>query len=372
MIAQHFRSQIRFQSTTQRPRLNGLLPSKKFLNRVLFDADSRLPYKKMMNTLNIVYNAIDAPETIKLPSYVKANDLMVFKSVLGAVRAQTNTISPDLVALENELVEQAAELGNSDAICLLAFETIRNRKDRSKEDYQYASDLVKQLTELKHPLVFKLAGDLAHENGAYQQAADYWEQFLQLENNTVLSSQVYSKLGAFYFSYKVPQPDLIKAKMYFEKSIKYGELDQHVTQAHYYLGNLYSTTNPELSRYHLETAASKGFKESFAALGFLELNVFLDYQRALEWFKLGVELSKDAQCYIGQFDCYIKLENLKDARQILITVSNIMNELQRARTNSQNGGRKMPESFKATVNQNINQFNTFFQTRKAEIALVNN
>lgn len=325
-----------------------------------------------MATLNSVYNAIDAPETIKLPSYAKASDLMVFKSVLAAVRAQTNTINPDLVALENELVEQAAELGNSDAICLLAFETIRKRKERSKEDYAYASDLVKQLTKMKHPLVFKLAGDLAHENGAYQQAADYWEEFLQLENNTVLASQVYAKLGAFYFSYKVPQPDLTKAKSCFEKSIKYGELDQHVTQAHYYMGNLYSVTNPELSRYHLETAASKGFKESFAALGFLELNVFQDYERALEWFKLGIELSKDAQCYIGQFDCYIKLEKFKDAKQVLIRISNMLNELQRARNNSLAGGRKVPENFKEMLNSNINQFNTFLQTRKSEITLVNN
>ena len=77
----------------------------------------------------------------------------------------TNSINVHLLDLENELIEQLAELGNNDAITILAFETVRKRQILKeivdKEDYQHANELIKQLIDINHPLVFKMAGDLS-------------------------------------------------------------------------------------------------------------------------------------------------------------------------------------------------------------------
>ena len=44
------------------------------------------------------------------------------------------------------------------------------------------------------------------------------------------------------------------------------------------------------------------YKESFKALGFLEMNYFENLYKAQEWFKLGMELF-ELECFIGYFDC---------------------------------------------------------------------
>ena len=40
------------------------------------------------------------------------------------------------------------------------------------------------------------------------------------------------------------------------------------------------------------------------------MNCFQNYNLAIEWFKLGVELNpNEVQCLIGLFDAYIALQN---------------------------------------------------------------
>lgn len=319
---------VRYSLTA--PLLQSLLPKKLTLNRILFDNNSRLSYTKALPVLEAVYTNIDLPEAIRLPKYVKSDDLMVFKNVLTTLRNTTNLINKRLVALENELVEQAAELGNNDAIAVLAFETVgkklQNLPDILREDYQYANELIKQLTDLKHPLVFKLAGDLAFKQGHYLQAADYWGQFVELEPDTILASQVYANLGIYHFQY-LPKPNLSTAKRYFEKSIALGELDKFTIQAHYYLGQMYVNTSPLTAKYHLEISASRGLKESFASLGFLELNVFCNLRKSIEWFQLGVEANQDVSCMIGQFDAYMKLRDFASAFEVSTKISSIRDKI---------------------------------------------
>lgn len=348
-------------STQNRPELLSLLPGKRTINKILFDNDSRLSYKKVIPILDSVYSNIETPENIILPKYVKSNDLMLCKQILASIRSTTNSINKNLVLLENELVEQAAELGNNDAITILAFESIEN-KETSKEDYKYANTLIDNLTKLKHPLVFKMAGDLAFKKGYHNQAEVYWLQFIELELNTILASQVYANLGIYYFNYLKPRPDLTKAELYLKKSIKFGELDKYTIQAHYYLGQLYSMTDPILSKYHLEISASKGLKESFPSLGFLEMNIFKNYSKSLEWFKLGVESSNDLSCMIGQFDCFINLENLVQADGIYRNLVAVHNKINAARNR-----KNIPKDMQKAMETNESLLNLFFTTRSGSI-----
>lgn len=348
-----------------RPELAGLLPTKKTMNRVLFDNDSRLPYKKIVPILQSVYTNLDHPEDIRLPKYTRKHDLMLCKDLLKTVRNTTNSMNRNLVDLENELVQQAAELGDNDAIAMLAFETIEAGTS-SKEDYRYANDLLKKLTDMQHPLVFKMAGDLAFKKGFHDQAEQYWLQFIELEPDTISAAQIYLNLGVYYFTYQKPRADLTRARICFEKSIKYGELDTFTLKSHYYLGQLYSSTDPRLAKHHLQIAASRGLKESFAALGFLEMNLFNNYQKSIEWFKLGVEASNDLTCLIGQFDCYVSLKEFKNAFQILHNLKSLKEKMERVI----NLG-KVPKEHQESMLVNYPVLQTFFLTRQASIAVIN-
>lgn len=346
-----------------RPPLATLIPKKKTMNRLLFDADSRLAYRKIMPILSSVYESLDRPADMKLPPYTQHQDLMTLRSILQNLRSVTNSINKNLVDLENELVEQAAELGNSDAIAMLAFEAVALR-ETSKEDYEYANDLIKQLTEIKHPLVFKLAGDFAFSKNYHEQAAQYWHQFLELEDKTVLASHVYLNLGVYFFHYVKPRPDLTKAKLYLEKAIRYGELDTHIVKAHYYLGQLYSITDPVLSRHHLEISASRGLQELFPSLGFLELNVFDNVSKALEWFKLGVEANSDVSCLVGQFDAHIRAKKFTHAVNALLNLQSLKEKLDRVLLK---GLTSVPELYRDLARANHQILATFFETRKSQI-----
>lgn len=354
--------------STSRPPLASIIPKKKTINRLLFDADSRLAYRKIMPVLTNVYSNLDDPSKIKLPSYTQHEDLMTLRSILQNLRSVTNSINKNLVDLENELVEQAAELGNSDAIAMLAFEAV-SLKETLKEDYEYANELIRQLTESKHPLVFKLAGDFAFSKDYHEQAAQYWFQFLELEDKTILASHVYLNLGVYFYHFFKPRPDLTKAKLYLEKAIKYGELDTHIVKAHYYLGQMYSMTDPVLSRYHLEVSASKGLQESFSSLGFLELNVFDNIPKALEWFKLGVEANSDISCLVGQFDAHFRAHKLTLATNVLSNLQSLKAKLDKV---LQKGMTNVPQSYREMAQANHVLLSTFFETRKDQIRQLSN
>ncbi|KAF3987445.1 hypothetical protein FT663_04439 [Candidozyma haemuli var. vulneris] len=343
-----------------RPAIDSVLPKKKTLSRLLFDHDSRLAYKKVMPIFTNVYENLENPTNIRLPHYTKHQDLMTLRSVLRDIRALSNAVNKNLVDLENELIEQAAELGNNDAIAMLAFEAIGS-PETSKEDYEYANKLIGELQDARHPLVFKLAGDLAFSKNYHEQAAQYWNDFLELEDDSIIASHVYTSLGMYYFNFAKPEPDLARARVCLEKAIKFGELDTSIIKAHYYLGQLYSMTDPKRSRYHLEISASKGLQESFPSLGFLELNVFDNPSKALEWFKLGVEGNNDITCLVGQFDAHIRTKNFKKASSILANLQGLKKKLDGF---AKHKFRNVPDAFKGHAETNYALLVTFFDTRK--------
>lgn len=298
---------------------------------------------------------------------------MVCKSLLATLRNTTGAIDHRLTAVEAELIEQAAELGNKDAIAALAFETVSARANRTPgartvtdDDFAHANVLIRGLTEMNHPLTFKLAGDLAFKKGYYDQLEQYWLRFIELEPDTITASHVYASLGLYYFSYMYPRPDLTKAKLNFEKCVSVGDNGSGVLQAHYYLGQLYAMTDPRLAKYHWELCASKGFKESFSSLGFLELNVFGDLSKCLEWFKLGYEASGDISCLIGQFDCRLKLKDPQQAFVVLQKLQNIQSKIATVSTRAAT----MPLGAQQSMEQTSSLLDAFFSTRRDLIRLL--
>jgi protein MSS2 len=329
--------------STTRPPIYEVLPKKKLLNRVLFDLDSRHGYAKLFTAYESIYKRLDTDEEPDIPRYINASDLMIMKKALENVRIMSHTANRHLVDLENELVEKAAEHGNNDAVALLSFEAIVNEK-ADVDDKVHAKKLVAKLLELKHPLTIKLSGDLCLKNEMIEQAVKFYNQFLALENDTFLASEVYKQLGILNFQ----KPNLVLSKQYFERSVKTGPIDK-VADCHYYLGQL-NIHEPKRARHHFELSASQGFKESFQQLGFLEMNFFGNSLKAREWFKLGSEVS-DISCIIGLFDCSIKEQKWKEAYRIFSLLEN-----------------SLPKS---KDEDNIKVWDHFLDNRKRSIALMN-
>lgn len=361
-------------TTKTRPELLSILPSKRTINRILFDNDSPITYSRMMPILTNIYNNLSQPSKITIPNTVKPLDLMVFRKLLTSIRSVTQSVNKNLLDLENELVEQAAERGDLDAITMLAFEKVRENvrgelvvDKAAKEDLAHANKLITELTQLKHPLVFKMAGDLAFEKKVFATAVDYWQQFLALEDDTIEAGHVYYNLGYYYFSQPPPVQDLPLAKKFFQNCIALTDLDLYSTKAHYYLGQLYLDTNPQVAKYFMEISALKSLLESFASLGFLEMNKFNNYEIAIEWFKLGVEANRDLLCLIGQFDCYIKMKQWAAADKVLRN----LNELRRKISDVKKGAlKKVPDSMKESFQVNDSLLASFFQGRKQEFELL--
>ncbi|CDR42050.1 CYFA0S08e03026g1_1 [Cyberlindnera fabianii] len=288
-----------------RPPIYDILPTKRLMNRVLFDLDAPHSFGKLYPVYESVYKALDTESEATFPKYITASDLMIMKRALENIRLQSHTANRHLVALENALLEYAAEAGNNDAVAMLAFEAIVS-DTADQDDKTHAKKLVEALLKLKHPLTVKLSGDLCMKGERLEQAEKFYLDFLQLENDTFLASEVYKQLGVLNFQ----KPDLVAAKQYFERSISTGPIDK-VADCHYYLGQL-NAHIPETGRHHFELAASQGFRESFQQLGFLELNYFNAPKKAREWFRLGSELG-DVSCIIGLFDCSVTLGDFKHA-----------------------------------------------------------
>lgn len=307
---------IRRCFSTRRPPFYEVFPKKSVMNRILFDLDSRHNYAKLYKVFESVYQKLDSEEEPEIPKYINASDLMVMKKCLESIRTRSYTTNKNLLDLENELTEKAAEYGNNDAVALLAYEAIMS-KTSPEDDRVYAKKLIAQLLELKHPLTIKMSGDLCVNNKMIAQAEKFYNDFLEIQNDTFLASDVYKALGKINFQ----KPDLVKSKQFFEQSIRTGPIDK-VPECHYYLGQL-NANDPERARFHFEASASQGFLQSFQLLGFLELNYFNNVMKAKEWFKLGAELS-DMHSIIGLFDCYIKENNLKAAKKVYNTLEAVL------------------------------------------------
>lgn len=293
-----------------RPPLEEIFPRKRMVNRILFELDSRLSFNKLYLLFESSYNGMDE-EDISLGGNVSASDVMLMKKVLEKVRSRTKAANLHLLKLESVLLDKAAEMGDKDAIALVAFDVLKDPLRNSQEDVDYAKLLIKDLYKRKHHLTLKLTGDLAQRSGDRSQAADYYQQFLELEADTYLAGEVYGQLGQMSFQ----DTDLLSAERYFRKAIALSPLEYSV-HSYYYLAQIYMNSDPLKARTLMESCATQGYRESFKALGFLEMHYFNDLYKAQEWFKLGMELY-ELECFIGYFDCCASLGEWTLAKKCL-------------------------------------------------------
>ncbi len=290
-----------------KPLLTDILPRKKVISKLLFDFNAKYNYHHYLPVVMDIYDKMESdkePVTDKL----KGSDLIIFQRVLKEIRTQTHSSNKYLKELEDSLIEEAATLGNRDALTIICFKSLDDTTgEYTKDDKEQAKIFINKLSKLKHPLVFKMAGDHYYRKSDIKKAVNLYGKFLKLDNNSFLASEVYKTLGMLSFQ----EQKLMQAKVFMEKAINLAPSNK-VSQAHFILG-LINEIDPLKARYHFEMAASEGFLESFVNLGFLELNYFRNIYKSKLWFKLGAELG-DYNCMIGLFDCYMKEENWKNAK----------------------------------------------------------
>ncbi|GME96956.1 unnamed protein product [[Candida] boidinii] len=337
VINHNLQRQISSTATTaDRPLLLDVLPSRKFIKRLLFDMDAKMNYNKYLPVLEKIYDTMDnnkiddkGQDLKKIYSKLTGKDLVIFQNVLKEIRTQTHTSNKNLVDLESALIERAGELGNRDAITMLCFKALEQDSNTGSsstieepytdEEKRFANLHIMKLLKLNHPLTFKMSGDFAFKNGRVEDAVKFYNQFIKLDPNSFLTSEVYKSMGIIEFR----NSRLIKSKYFFEKSIALAPSSK-VSQCHYFLGQIYED-DPLRSRYHFEMSAAEGFRESFASLGFLELNYFHDAYKAKHWFLLGSELG-DVNCMIGVFDSYIRVDDLSNAAKAFNKIKKFLNE----------------------------------------------
>lgn len=285
------------------------------VNKILFELDSRLAFNKLNEAYESIYDRIDEENQDGiLPKGINSTDVMIMKKVLEKVRHKTKSINKHLLTLENTLLEKAAEMGNKDAVSLLAFDVLRDPSHNTTEDVAYAKLLIKDLYKRKHHLTLKLTGDLAFKSDNLDEAKKYYKLFLEVESDSFLSGEVYGQLGQIYFR----TTKLSEAESSFLKSLQFSPLEYSV-RSYFYLSQMYMSSDPVKARTLMESCATQGFKESFKALGYLEMNYFRDLYKAQEWFKLGMELF-ELECFIGYFDCCALLKDWGLANKCYISM----------------------------------------------------
>ncbi|AMD20054.1 HCL097Cp [Eremothecium sinecaudum] len=306
-------------SAFKRPDINAIFPKKKFVNRLLFELDSRLSFGKLYPVYELLYRNLDKnADAVKIPRGIQPTDLMIMKKVLELTRYRSKSTNKHLLDLENEILYRAAELGDKNASSSLAFEQLRDISKSSLTDVEHSKKIIKALYQQNHPLTLKLTGELAMSNGDGKKAEECFLKFLDYEDETVLAGEVYGKLGEL----ALRKPALAQAEAYFLRSIKYSPVEYSL-RSYYYLGELYMNSEPLKARALLESAASQGLRESFKVLGYLELNYFNDYRKAKEWFRIGMDIH-DFECLLGYTDCLLKLKDLGAAQKSIEKLTNLV------------------------------------------------
>lgn len=306
-------------------------PRKKTVNKLLFDLNSRLAYNKLYPICVSLYHDVDNDTIQHVLQGVRGSDLVVMRHALERVRKRNRYTYKDMVELENKLLDKAAELGDNDAISVLSFRTLRqeitSENEVDEEEVSIARKLFKDLYSIEHPLTIKLLGDLSSDGGKSIEALTFYKRFIDiavkdngklLYGSDELIGEVYGKIGEIEFSYN---SNMRKAEENWLKCLQLASVE-NATRWCYLLSQIYMNSEPQKSRILLEKCAAQGFKESFPSLGFLEMNLFRNLQRAKEWFKLGMEVF-ELQSFIGFFDCCVSLNDWASALKCFRSIEKI-------------------------------------------------
>ncbi|OEJ88553.1 Protein MSS2, mitochondrial [Hanseniaspora osmophila] len=328
---------------TSRPRLKDILPKKSFFNRCLYDLKADNSFTSMYPTVKQIYKNMgpDGSLTkVKYPKWFTSTDLMNFKRCMENYRVQHKRINKNLFELENTLLKIAVDMNDSNAKALSAFYVLTKSTSFQKEIVLQAQKQLQMLYKNENNVLsMKLLGDLAFNGNNFQAAIKFYRKFITFENNTPLAAEVYKSLGEVLF--KLARFE--EAEECFLQCIRNCKTQESV-KAYYYLGQIYTVSDPLKSKQCFEICASEGFVESLSLLGFLEMNYFGDMVKSCEWFKLGKELG-DLKCYIGYFDLQWAL---KDYRECMFTYKS----LQDMAKNSENATKAL-QTFEESRNSKI-------------------
>ncbi len=293
-----------------------LFPSRA-LSSILFKIDSPITFTHGLPIYKECYKALITNTIPDIPENVRAFDLLILQRALERYRKETSATNAILVKVERILLEESSARRNNDATSILAFNVL-NDPSSDETDKAEAKNILDKLYDLKHPMTIKLMAahelDQASASGSsLQRAEQLCLEYINLKtiSKSEMTADVYKMLGIISFQ----NLDLFKALNYFENCIKYTSLNPYDVstpsinsesrlQSHYYLGQIYQSTNPSIAKYYYTEAAKSGMLDAISALGFLELKEFKNVDIAKEWFRLGLQLT-DINCGMGLFDVLI-------------------------------------------------------------------
>ena len=259
--------------------------------------------------------------TEKIPTRYENNGdvLFLMNRVLNKVWKISNYESTPLKHMRNLLLYKSANNGSNDAIALLCYE-ILSVKTSSTEKKKEAEKLLKGLIYHGHALSFKVVGDLYKFAGDNDECIRWYNKFLeqpQLADD--LRGEVLEKIGEIEYKADVKNVKIAEEK--FLEVIKICKL-QDCVKSYFYLAQIYIKYDPMKSKVLLEQCCTQGFKEAFKELGYLEMNYFRDYNKAQEWFKIGMEVF-EVECYFGYFDASFTLEQYSKCLNCLKSMENL-------------------------------------------------
>lgn len=316
-----------------------LFPSRKLLNRILFQMDSELSSRKLLPLYETLYTNNEL--TSKNSNYANnPNIIFLMNRVLVDLRKRTKQQPIQLHKMELYLLKKAAQLGNNDAITLLCYRILISKSSSSattpenQKDIIQSQELLKQLVKQKHPLSFKIVADLNCLMGQFEGAKRWYKEYLKsiepynkLKPNfdikywgTQQKGKVLEKLGEIEFR-EGGVKNIISCEKRFLETIKTVPLKECV-KSYFYLAMLYIKYKPTKSKILLEQCCTQGFKEAFSEIGYLEMNYFRNPKKAQEWFKLGMELQQ-LPCFFGYFQCCIKLKKWVKAKKCIETINKL-------------------------------------------------
>lgn len=298
-----------------KPEFSKVFPSKKLVNKILFQLDSDVTSRTILPIYESIYNSN------KIPTKYEKNGEVLFlmNQVLNKVRKISNYESTPLKHMRNFLLYKSANNGSNDAIALLCY-VILSSKTTTTEKKKEAEKLLKDLIYHGHALSFKIVGDLNRLAGDNEECLRWYNKFLEQPNLAdELRGDVLEKIGEI--EYKADVKNIKKAEQKFLEVIKICKL-QDCVKSYFYLAQIYIKYDPMKAKVLLEQCCTQGFKEAFKELGYLEMNYFRDYRKAQEWFKIGMEVF-EVECYFGYFDASFTLEQYSKCLNCLKSMENL-------------------------------------------------
>lgn len=299
-----------------KPEFAKVFPSKKLINRILFQYDSNATSRTIIPIYKSIYNENKIPKKYRNDP----NVLFLMNRVLAKVKKLSNYESIPLQSMRDFLLYNSALTGSNDAIALLSYE-ILSKKESPPDKKKEAEKLLKDLVMVGHGLSFKIVGDLYHSMGQVKECVNWYSKFLeQPELASELRGEVLEKIAEIEFKQDTKNIKIAEEK--FLEVIKISKL-QDCVKSYFYLAQIYIKYDPVKAKVLLEQCCSQGFKEAFKEIGYLEMNYFRNFIKAQEWFKIAMEIF-DIECYFGYFDCSFELKEYNNCLNCLKSMENLL------------------------------------------------